>query len=120
MFMIARRAFLVGVLGLGVFGAGVAAQGADPLKLLIIDGQNNHVLFDVEATDYNYFQGLTIRNTDIAFQAGTKYKGGADNEKSVDCDMRVGVRDAVKDRVMFQQELEPIHIHLYSEDEQKE
>jgi hypothetical protein len=44
---------------------------------VIFDGQNNHVLFDVEATDYNYFEGLTIRNTDIAFQAGTKYKGGA-------------------------------------------
>ena len=34
--------------------------------------------------------------------------------------MCVGVGDAVKDRVMFKQELEPVDIHRHREDEQKE
>jgi hypothetical protein len=52
----------------------IVAAGDGPV---IIDGQNNHVLFDVEDTDYNYFEGITFQNTDVAMLAGTKYKGGA-------------------------------------------
>jgi len=39
---------------------------------VIFDGNGCYRLFDVMAADYNYFEGLTIRNTDIAFFAGLK------------------------------------------------
>ncbi len=38
----------------------------------IFDGAGNYRLFDVMGADYNYFENLTIRNTDIAFYAGLK------------------------------------------------
>jgi hypothetical protein len=38
----------------------------------IFDGNGCFRLFDVMAADYNYFEGITIRNTDIAFYAGLK------------------------------------------------
>jgi len=44
---------------------------------VIFDGDGNHVLFDVMASDYLYFEGLTIRNTEVAFQAGHKGLAGA-------------------------------------------
>ncbi len=44
---------------------------------VIFDGNGNHVLFDVMASDYLYFEGLTIRNTEVAFQAGHKGLAGA-------------------------------------------
>ena len=34
---------------------------------VIFDGDGVYQLFDVMAADYNYFEGITIRNTDIAF-----------------------------------------------------
>ena len=43
----------------------------------IFDGNGNHVLFDVMGSDYLYFEGLTIRNTEVAFQAGHKGVAGA-------------------------------------------
>lgn len=39
---------------------------------VIFDGNGCFRLFDVMAADYNYFEGLTIRNTEIAFYAGLK------------------------------------------------
>ena len=39
---------------------------------VIFDGNGVYRLFDVMAADYNYFQGLTIRNTDVAFYTGLK------------------------------------------------
>ena len=33
--------------------------------------------FDVKNADYNYFEGLTIRNTEIAIWAGTQFESGA-------------------------------------------
>jgi len=39
---------------------------------VIFDGNGSYRLFDVMAADYNYFEGITIRNTDIAFYAGLK------------------------------------------------
>jgi hypothetical protein len=39
---------------------------------VIFDGNGNFRLFDVMAADYNYFEGITIRNTEIAFYAGLK------------------------------------------------
>ncbi|MDX1563087.1 MAG: hypothetical protein R3305_09180, partial [Gammaproteobacteria bacterium] len=43
----------------------------------IFDGDGNHILFDVTGADYLYFEGLTIRNTEGAIQAGYKGLGGA-------------------------------------------
>jgi hypothetical protein len=39
---------------------------------VIFDGDGNFNLFNVMAANYNYFEGLTIRNTDVAFWAGQK------------------------------------------------
>ncbi len=39
---------------------------------VIFDGDGAHNLFNVMAANYNYFEGFTIRNTDIAFLAGLK------------------------------------------------
>ncbi len=44
---------------------------------VIFDGDGNYNLFNVEAADYNYFEGLTVRNTDIAFEAGIKNIAGS-------------------------------------------
>ena len=38
----------------------------------IFDGDGAHNLFDLMAANDNYFEGLTIRNTEIAFLAGRK------------------------------------------------
>lgn len=39
---------------------------------VIFDGDNVFKLFDVMAADYHIFEGLTVRNTEIAFYAGLK------------------------------------------------
>jgi hypothetical protein len=61
----------------------IVAAGDGPV---IFDGGNattppyqgpSHVLFNVEAADYNYFEGLTIQNADVAFDAGKKDIAGA-------------------------------------------
>jgi len=44
---------------------------------VILDGRGAHTLFDVKAADYNYFEGLTFRNTDIAIWAGTQFIVGS-------------------------------------------
>ena len=44
---------------------------------MIFDGDGAHNLFNVMAANYNYFEGLTIRNTDIAFLAGLKNIAGS-------------------------------------------
>jgi hypothetical protein len=44
---------------------------------VIFDGGGNFNLFNVMAANYNYFEGLTIRNTDLAFLAGLKNIAGA-------------------------------------------
>jgi nitrous oxidase accessory protein NosD len=43
----------------------------------IFDGDGAFRLFDVMAADYNIFEGLTIRNTEVAFWAGVKDVAGA-------------------------------------------
>ena len=43
----------------------------------IFDGDGAYNLFNVMAANDNYFEGLTIRNTDLAFQAGLKNIAGA-------------------------------------------
>ena len=44
---------------------------------VIFDGDGAFRLFDVMAADYNIFDGLTIRNTEVAFWAGVKDVAGA-------------------------------------------
>jgi hypothetical protein len=39
---------------------------------VVFDGDGAYNLFNVMAANYNYFEGLTIRNTDLAFQGGLK------------------------------------------------
>jgi hypothetical protein len=43
----------------------------------IFDGDGAQNLFNVMAADYNYFEGLTIRNTNVAFLAGIKNIAGS-------------------------------------------
>jgi hypothetical protein len=52
----------------------IVAAGDGPV---IFDGGGNHNLFNVMAADYHYFEGLAIRNTNIAFWAGIKDIAGA-------------------------------------------
>ena len=44
---------------------------------MILDGRGNFNLFNVKAADYNYFEGITFRNTHIAIWAGTQAIAGA-------------------------------------------
>ncbi len=44
---------------------------------VILDGDNNHRLFDVMASHHHIFEGLTFRNTDVAIFAGQKEVIGA-------------------------------------------
>jgi len=44
---------------------------------VILDGRNNFNLFNVKAADYNYFEGITFRNTQIAIWAGTQFIAGS-------------------------------------------
>ncbi|MBN1850382.1 MAG: hypothetical protein JW932_17560 [Deltaproteobacteria bacterium] len=39
---------------------------------VIFDGNGNFNLFNLMAADYHYFEGLTVRNTDVAFWVGQK------------------------------------------------
>jgi len=49
----------------------IVIKAADGEKV-IFDGNGNFNLFNVMAADYHYFEGLIIRNTDVAFWAGQK------------------------------------------------
>ena len=44
---------------------------------VIFDGNRNFNLFNVKAANYNYFEGVTIRNTDIGIWAGTQFIAGS-------------------------------------------
>jgi len=39
---------------------------------VIFDGDGAHNLFNLEAANYNYFDGITVRNTNVAFLLGIK------------------------------------------------
>jgi hypothetical protein len=54
---------------------------------VIFDGDGAYRLFDVMAADYHYFEGLTIRNTDIAFYAGLKRVLGCSGLTVKNCKM---------------------------------
>ena len=44
---------------------------------VIFDGNGNFNLFNLKAANYNYFEGVTFRNTDIAIWAGTQFIAGS-------------------------------------------
>lgn len=44
---------------------------------VILDGRDNFNLINVKAADYNYFEGITFRNTKIAIWAGTQFIAGS-------------------------------------------
>ena len=44
---------------------------------VVFDGDGCHNLFNVMAANYNYFEGITIRNTNVAFLVGLKNIAGA-------------------------------------------
>ncbi|MFN7935402.1 MAG: hypothetical protein U0R19_18885 [Bryobacteraceae bacterium] len=44
---------------------------------VIFDGNGNYNLFNTKAADYNYFEGITIRNTEIGIWAGTQFITGS-------------------------------------------
>jgi hypothetical protein len=60
----------------------------------IFDGAGVHHFFDVTATAHHIFEGLTFRNTDVAFIAGQKEVAGASNLTIRKCrfeDVGIGV-----------------------------
>src|SRR6476620_7202506 len=54
----------------------IAIKGAGDGEV-IFDGAGNFALFDLKAADYNYFEGITFRNSDYAIWAGTQFAIGA-------------------------------------------
>lgn len=52
---------------------------------VIFDGAGSYRLFDVMAADYHLFEGLTIRNTQIAFYAGLKHVKGCSGLSVKNC-----------------------------------
>jgi len=54
---------------------------------VIFDGDGCYRLFDVMAADHHYFEGITIRDTDIAFYAGLKRVLGCSGLSVVKCKM---------------------------------
>ncbi len=61
---------------------------------VILDGDGSYRLFDVMAADYHIFEGITIRNTDIAFYAGLKHVMGSKGLVVKNCkleDIGIGV-----------------------------
>jgi hypothetical protein len=85
------------ILGLDFHGAYVFTQKgtADkPITIkaagdgeVIFDGDGSYRLFDVMAADYHYFEGLKIRNTDVAFYAGLKRVMGSKGLTVKNCKM---------------------------------
>lgn len=61
---------------------------------VIFDGDNVYKLFDVMASDHHIFEGITVRNTEIAFYAGLKDVLGCSNLTVQNCrleDVGIGV-----------------------------
>ena len=54
----------------------IAIKGAGDGEA-IFDGNGAAVLFDLQAANYNYFEGITVRNADVAFLLGNKVIAGS-------------------------------------------
>ncbi len=98
----ADRLNYVDPLGIPFHGAYVLTAKGTPARPItiraagdgevIFDGAGAYRLFDVMAADYHIFEGLTIRNTDIAFLAGWKGVTGAKGLAVIGCRMEnVGI-----------------------------
>lgn len=82
-------------LGLAFHGTYVLTAKGTPEKPILIraagdgevifDGDGCYRLFDVMAADYHIFEGLTVRNCDIAFYAGLKDVAGSKGLTVRDC-----------------------------------
>jgi hypothetical protein len=58
------------------------------------DGNGNFNLFNVKAANYNYFEGVTIRNTNIGIWAGTQFIAGSKGLTVKHCrfeDVNIGI-----------------------------
>ena len=44
---------------------------------VVFDGDGNHNLFNLQAANYTYFEGITVQHTDVGFDLGHKRIGGA-------------------------------------------
>lgn len=71
----------VGVTFFGTYELTIDGTASKPVLIraagdgeVIFDGNGAHRLFDV--SDYHFFEGLTIRNTDVAMHAGSKNMTG--------------------------------------------
>jgi hypothetical protein len=60
----------------GTAGRPIVIKGAGDGEV-IFDGAGNGNLFNLLHADYNYFEGITIRNTTVAFLLGWKDIGGS-------------------------------------------
>ena len=63
---------------------------------VVFDGDGNHVLFNLMAANNTYFEGITVRNTDVAFLLGQKDIAGASGftlKRSRLTDVGRGVQD---------------------------
>jgi hypothetical protein len=54
----------------------IAIKGAGDGEV-VFDGSGAAVLFDLQAANYTYVEGITVRNADVAFMLGHKRIGGA-------------------------------------------
>jgi hypothetical protein len=69
----------------------IKAAGDGPV---IFDGGGNFNLFNAKAANYNYFEGLTFRNTTIAIWAGTQFIAGSSGLTVKHCrfeDINIGI-----------------------------
>ncbi len=91
-------------LALNFHGAYVFTQKGTPDKPIVIkaagdgevifDGAGAYRLFDVMAAEYHYFEGFTIRNTQIAFYGGLKNIKGSSGLTVKNCrleDVGIGI-----------------------------
>lgn len=60
----------------GTYEAPIVIKSAGDGEV-IFDGDGAYNLFNVMAANYNYFEGLTFRNTELVFQAGLKNIAGS-------------------------------------------
>ncbi len=62
---------------------------------VVFDGNDAAVLFDVTAADYNYFDGITFQNTEVAIRAGLMNAYGCDGLTVKNCifrDIGIGIQ----------------------------
>ena len=64
---------------------------------VIFDGGGNHTLFNLMGASYNYFEGITFRNTNVAIDAGKKRIAGGEGltvKKSKFLNVGIGISNS--------------------------